>query len=224
VNIGLLLFPAMTQLDATGPYEVLSRLPGARVHLIAKTSAPAASEQGLAIVPTATFAETPPLDLVCVPGGTGVNALLEDEETLAFLRHHGERARFVTSVCTGALALGAAGLLRGYKATTHWTALEFLGAFGAEAVEARFVVDRNRITGGGVTAGIDFGLVVAAELCGEAWARAIQLQIEYDPAPPFDSGSPRTADPALVARLRAANHARVEERRRIVARAAARLG
>jgi cyclohexyl-isocyanide hydratase len=223
IHIGLLLFPNLTQLDATGPYEVFARIPGARIHLAAKAATPVASDQGLAIVPTATLDDTPPLDVVCVPGGVGVNTLLEDDEVLAFLRRQAEGARFVTSVCTGALALGAAGLLRGYHATTHWMALEFLRAFGAEPVAERVVVDRNRITGAGVTAGIDFALTITRWLVGEEWARAIQLQIEYDPAPPFDSGSPRSADPALVARVRAAGSASQEERRHIVERAAARL-
>jgi cyclohexyl-isocyanide hydratase len=223
IHIGLLLFPNLTQLDATGPYEVFARIPGARIHLAAKAATPVASDQGLAIVPTATLDDTPPLDVVCVPGGVGVNTLLEDDEVLAFLRRQAEGARFVTSVCTGALALGAAGLLRGYHATTHWMALEFLRAFGAEPVAERVVVDRNRITGAGVTAGIDFAIAIAQRLVGEEWARAIQLQIEYDPAPPFDSGSPRSADPALVARVRAAGNAGQEERRHIVERAAARL-
>ncbi len=223
LHIGLLLFPDLTQLDATGPYEVFARIPGARVHLVAKSAAPVACEQGLAIVPTATLDDAPPLDVVCVPGGVGVNAVMEDDATLAFLRRQASSARFVTSVCTGALALGAAGLLRGYRATTYWMALDFLRAFGAEPVAERVVIDRDRITGGGVTAGIDFGLIIARELCGEAAARAIQLQIEYDPAPPFDSGSPRTADPALVARLRAAAQTRQDERRSVVERAAARL-
>ena len=223
IHIGLLLFPNLTQLDATGPYEVFARIPGARIHLAAKAATPVASDQGLAIVPTATLDDTPPLDVVCVPGGVGVNTLLEDDEVLAFLRRQAEGARFVTSVCTGALALGAAGLLRGYHATTHWMALEFLRAFGAEPVAERVVVDRNRITGAGVTAGIDFAIAIAQRLVGEEWARAIQLQIEYDPAPPFDSGSPRSADPALVARVRAAGNAGQEERRHLVERAAARL-
>jgi cyclohexyl-isocyanide hydratase len=223
IHIGLLLFPNLTQLDATGPYEVFARIPGARMHLAAKAATPVASDQGLAIVPTATLDDTPPLDVVCVPGGVGVNTLLEDDEVLEFLRRQADGARFVTSVCTGALALGAAGLLRGYRATTHWMALEFLRAFGAEPVAERVVVDRNRITGAGVTAGIDFAIAIAQRLVGEEWARAIQLQIEYDPAPPFDSGSPRSADPALVARVRAAGNAGQEERRHIVERAAARL-
>jgi cyclohexyl-isocyanide hydratase len=222
-DIGLLLFPNLTQLDLTGPYEVFARMPGARVHLLAKTPTAVGSEGGLVIVPTATFQDAPKLDVICVPGGVGVNAVMEDQEMLDFLRAQAAQARFVTSVCTGALALGAAGLLRGYRATTHWMALDFLRAFGAEPVLERVAIDRNRITGGGVTAGIDFGLVIAQELCGEASARAIQLQIEYDPAPPFDSGSPRVADPALVERVRVVAAAHQEQRSRIVERAAARL-
>jgi cyclohexyl-isocyanide hydratase len=219
---GFLLFPRLTQLDLTGPFEVLANLPGAETYLIWKTREPVRSERGLAIVPTATFADCPPLDLICVPGGVGVNALLEDRETLDFLRRVSERARYVTSVCTGALLLGAAGLLRGKRATTHWMSRDMLRAFGAQPVEARVVVDGNVITGGGVTAGIDFGLTVAAEVAGRRTAEAIQLGIEYAPEPPFDAGTPASADPALVAQVRERAAGRQSERlARIKAAAAA---
>jgi len=220
---GFLLFPQLTQLDLTGPYEVLAELPGAELHLIWKTRAPVMSSRGLAIVPTTTFADCPPLDLICVPGGSGVNAILGDRESLDFLRRVAAGARYVTSVCTGALALGAAGLLRGKRATTHWMSHDKLRAFGAEPVEARVVVDGDLITGGGVTAGIDFGLTVAAAVAGRRTAEAIQLGIEYDPAPPFDTGSPARAGAELVALVRRRADARQSERAELVRRAAAAL-
>ena len=220
---GFLLFPQLTQLDLTGPYEVLAELPGAELHLIWKTRAPVMSSRGLAIVPTTTFADCPPLDLICVPGGSGVNAILGDRESLDFLRRVAAGARYVTSVCTGALALGAAGLLRGKRATTHWMSHDMLRAFGAEPVEARVVVDGDLITGGGVTAGIDFGLTVAAAVAGRRTAEAIQLGIEYAPAPPFNCGSPDTADPALVKLVRERAAPRQSERETQVQAAAAAL-
>ena len=221
---GFLLFPRLTQLDMTGPWEVLIKLPGAEPHLIWKTREPVMSEGGLAIVPTTTFAACPPLDLICVPGGSGVNALLTDRETLDFVRRMAAGARYVTSVCTGALVLGAAGLLKGKRATTHWMSHDMLRAFGAEPVEARVVIDGTLITGGGVTAGIDFGLTVAAEVAGTRTAEAIQLGIEYAPAPPFDAGSPATADPAVVALVRERAGPRQSEREAQVKAAAAALG
>jgi cyclohexyl-isocyanide hydratase len=222
-HVGLLLFPDITQLDMTGPYEVFTRLPGARVDVIWKSRDPVRSDHGLALVPTATFDEIDALDLVCVPGGPGVGPLLEDAATLAFLRRIAASARYVTSVCTGALVLGAAGLLHGRRATTHWMSLELLAPFGATPVAERVVRDGNVITGGGVTAGIDFALTVAAEVAGRDTAERIQLGIEYDPAPPFRAGSPACADPELVARVRAAASTRQHERAALVARAAAAL-
>jgi cyclohexyl-isocyanide hydratase len=203
IHIGMLLFPGLTQLDLTGPFEVLVKVPDAKVHLVWKTREPVVADSGLALVPSTTLEDCPPLDVVFVPGGTGVTPLLEDGTVLAFLRRHGQAARYVTSVCTGALLLGAAGLLSGYEATTHWVFLDLLPLVGARPVKRRVVIDRNRITGGGVTAGIDFGLSLAAELAGEAFARATQLAMEYDPAPPFRSGHPDVAAPELVAALRA---------------------
>lgn len=222
-RIGFLLFPNITQLDLTGPQEVLSMLPDAETHLVWKTRDPVRSGSGLTMLPTTTFADCPQLDLVCVPGGAGMNSLLTDEETLDFLRRQAVDARYVTSVCTGALVLGAAGLLRGKRAATHWMSMQMLEAFGAIPVDARVVVDGNVITGGGVTAGIDFGLRVAAEIAGEETARAIQLAIEYDPHPPFDSGSPRTAHPTLVETVRTRAAARQAERMTQVEKAARRL-
>jgi len=222
-HIGLLLFPDITQLDMTGPYEVFIKFPDAKVHLIWKTREPVTAGGGMQIMPTMTFAECPQLDLICVPGGAGMNALLNDAETLDFIRGQAKGVRYVTSVCTGALVLGAAGLLKGKRAATHWMSREMLGAFGATPVAERVVVDGNVITGGGVTAGIDFALRVAAEAFGPDLAKAIQLGIEYDPHPPFDSGSPESADPALVAKVRASASQRQSERQTAVDRAAARL-
>ncbi|MEG3131878.1 DJ-1/PfpI family protein [Pantoea cypripedii] len=192
-NIGLLLFPSLTQLDLTGPWEVFVRMPGVNNYLVWKDRQPVMSDRGLAIMPTATFADCPPLDLICIPGGPGQIALMEDDETLDFVRRMAEQAQWVTSVCTGSLVLGAAGLLQGYRATSHWGSLDQLSLFGATPVQERVVRDRNRITGAGVTSGIDFALTVAEELLGRAAAENIQLQMEYDPAPPFHSGSPRSA-------------------------------
>jgi cyclohexyl-isocyanide hydratase len=202
LHIGILVFPAVQQLDLTGPYEVFASLPDARVHLVWKELAPITSASGLILTPTATFADCPALDVLCVPGGNGVNALLKDGETLAFVRAKAEQARFVTSVCTGALVLGAAGLLVGRRATTHWIAFEFLEKFGAVATRGRVVRDGKLITAGGVTAGIDFGLTVIAELLGRPQAEATQLALEYAPQPPFDAGTPETAPPAVVEAVR----------------------
>jgi cyclohexyl-isocyanide hydratase len=223
VNVGLVLFPNLTQLDLAGPYEILTRMPRTAVHLVAATTAPVRSERGLTVVPDVAFDRVPPLDVVCVPGGVGVNAMMEDDVLLRFLQVQARHARFVTSVCTGALVLGAAGLLRGYRATTHWLSLDLLPLFGADAVDERVVIDRDRITGGGVTAGIDFGLVVASELFGRAVAEEIQLMVEYNPAPPFRSGSPATAPADLVERVTHARQPVQSERKAIATRAAARF-
>lgn len=220
IEIGFLVFPRVQQLDLTGPYEVLAMVPGARVHLVAKTPEPVATATGLVLTPTVSFAECPALDVVCVPGGSGVNPLMEDAETLGFLRRQAEGARYLTSVCTGALVLGAAGLLRGKRATTHWAAHDLLAALGAIPTQGRVVRDGNLITGGGVTAGIDFGLALAAELADEATAKAIQLHLEYAPAPPFDAGRPETAAPDILAATRERLAATRREREAIVARIA----
>lgn len=203
LNIGFLVFPKVTQLDLTGPAQVLSRVPGAKVHLAWKTMEPLVTDVGFSINPTVTFRDCPPLDVLCAPGGFGVIEQLNDLETLAFLRSQGEQARYVTSVCNGSLLLGAAGLLRGYRSTCHWMWRHYLPQFGAEPVAARVVRDRNRFSGGGVTSGIDFAFSLAAELAGEEAARMIQLGLEYDPKPPLDSGSPEKAGEARVERARA---------------------
>jgi cyclohexyl-isocyanide hydratase len=222
--VGLLLFPDITQLDLTGPYEVFARAPDTDLHLIWKTVAPVRTDRGLTMLPSATFAECPPLDLVCVPGGPGVAALTEDPEVLDFLRRDAETCRYVTSVCTGSLVLGAAGLLRGYRASCHWASLDQLALLGAEPVAERVVIDRNRITGAGVTSGIDFALTVVAEVRGVEAAKEIQLGIEYDPAPRFAAGSPRVAAPDVVARQRARMRPMLEKRLATTRRAARALG
>src|SRR5512145_3546329 len=201
-NVGFVIFPDLTQLDFTGPLQVLARMPQSATHIVARSAAPVPSDCGLGLVPTCTFANCPPLDLICIPGGTGgVVRAIGDRETIGFVRAQGERAKYVTSVCTGAFILGAAGLLRGRRATTHWAYVDLLPLVGATYEKARVVRDGNTITAGGVTAGIDFGLGVVAEIAGEAAARAIQLGIEYDPAPPFDSGHPDRAPEGVKAAL-----------------------
>ncbi|KQP03506.1 hypothetical protein ASF28_20140 [Methylobacterium sp. Leaf99] len=202
LQIGLLAFPNVQQLDLTAPYEVFAMIPGATVHLVAAGLDPLASATGLVLTPTVRMADCPVLDVLCVPGGVGVNALMTDQGVLAFVREQAKTARFVTSVCTGALVLGAAGLLEGRRATTHWASLDLLAAFGATPVAERVVRDGNLLTGGGVTAGIDFALALAAELVGQAEAEAIQLGLEYAPAPPFDAGTPGSAAPEVLAAAR----------------------
>ena len=194
------------------------------VHLLWKSREPVAAETGMRILPDTTLAECPPLDVLCVPGGPGVSAMMEDAEVLAFLREQAGRVRFLTSVCTGALILGAAGLLRGKRATTHWASHDLLGAFGAIPTKGRVVRDGNLITGGGVTAGIDFALTVVAELAGRATAQGIQLQIEYAPAPPFDAGTPETAPPDVLSATRQRSARMRAEREVLVARIARGIG
>ena len=223
-RIGLLLFPDITQLDMTGPYEVFTKFPGAEVRLIWKSLEPVVANGGMKIIPDTTYAGCPQLDLVCVPGGAGMNALLNDATTLDFLRRQAVEARYVTSVCTGALVLGAAGLLKGRRAATHWMSREMLAHFGAIPVAERVVKDGNVITGGGVTAGIDFALTVAADAFGPELAKSIQLAIEYNPQPPFSAGSPEGAGVEITARARAGAANRQAEREAAVKEAAARLG
>lgn len=220
LTVGMVLFPGVTQLDLTGPYEVFSRMPNTKVHLLAATDEPVRTEFGMTIAPDMRFDQAPALDILCVPGGWGVNAQLENSLLLEFLSAQARGARFVTSVCSGALLLGAAGLLDGYRATTHWMSLDLLSLVGAIAVEERVVVDRDRITGGGVTAGIDLALVIASELFGASTAQAIQLAIEYNPAPPFDSGSPRTAPDTVREDVLRASHSGLRDRREILTRGA----
>ena len=203
LRFGLVAFPGVQLLDLAGPCDVFSAAPDTDVHILWKDTAPVISSCGLPLIPTMTFADCPPLDVLCVPGGVGVNALLVDEDVLGFVRGQAVAARYVTSVCTGAMVLGAAGLMQGKRATTHWSTLDFLDRLGAIPVEARVVHDGNLITAGGVTAGIDFGLTMIAELFGREEAEAIQLALEYAPAPPFSSGTPGEAPPAVVEAVRA---------------------
>lgn len=221
-HIGLLLYPNLTQLDLTGPAQVLSRAPGAQMHYVWKTIEPIPSDAGLALMPTDTFDTCPQLDLICVPGGAGQTQLMSDEETLNFLRKQSEKAKYVTSVCTGSLLLGAAGLIDGYKSACHWMWREYLPAFGAIPVNARVVKDRNRISGGGVTAGIDFAMTVVAEIWGEEAAKMIQLYLDYNPQPPFDAGSPEKAGPELVAKAKKRFEAVAAARAKLINEVAAR--
>ncbi len=203
LRIGLLLFPDLTQLDLTGPFEVFAKLPGADVRLLWKTLEPVRAETGMRILPDTTLADCPRLDVLVVPGGPGVAALMEDPDILDFLRHQAGQVRYLSSVCTGSLVLGAAGLLRGKHATSHWSAKDLLAQFGAIPTEGRVVRDGSLMPGGGVTAGIDFALTMVAELASPAVAQGIQLVIEYAPAPPFDAGSPDTAPAEVAAAIRA---------------------
>jgi cyclohexyl-isocyanide hydratase len=198
MNIGFLLFPNVTQLDMTGPIQVLSRLPGSTIHVAAKTPAPIMTDCGFAIHPTVMLADCPKLDLICAPGGFGVVTAMRDGDVIAFVRAQGAQAQYVTSVCTGAFILGAAGLLRGKRATTHWAYHHLFKDVGAMPTHGRVVRDGNVFTAGGVTAGIDFALSIAAEVAGAATARRIQLQIEYDPTPPFNAGSPHLAPAEIL--------------------------
>ncbi len=222
--IGMLIFPRLTQLDMTGPYEVLARLPNTLVHLVSHSLDPVRTDRGMTIVPTVTYAGCPQLDIVMVPGGPGQQDLMDDAVVLEFLRRQAAQAAYVTSVCTGSLVLGAAGLLKGRRATCHWAAIDHLRLLGAVPVAERVVIDGNVVTGAGVASGIDFALRLAALLEGEAVAREIQLQIEYDPEPPFASGSLRTAAPETIAALRARGASLNEERARKAEAAAQTLG
>ncbi|UXN23092.1 DJ-1/PfpI family protein [Curtobacterium flaccumfaciens] len=218
IRIAFLLFPHLTQLDLTGPAQVLSRVPGARVEYVAATLDPVPSDCGLALVPTVTIGDAGPADVLVVPGGDGAFDAMLDPDVVAFVRRRAEHAMWITSVCTGAFVLGAAGLLAGRRATTHWASKPMLEAFGAQPVDARIVQDGVVVTAAGVSAGIDMALWLAAELAGRPAAEAIQLQIEYDPQPPFDHGSAERADAVVVTRARAAAE---ESRGARVTRAAA---
>ncbi len=197
-KLGFVIFPDLTQLDLTGPLQVLARLPDSTTFIVGKSDSPVPSDCGLSLVPTHTFANCPALDLICIPGGVkGVIGAIGDHETIDFVRRQAKAAKYVTSACTGAFVLGVAGLLKGRRATTHWAYTELLPLVGATYEKARIVQDGNLFTAGGVTAGVDFGLSIAAEIAGDTVARTIQLGIEYDPAPPFDSGHPDRA-PATI--------------------------
>ena len=209
MEIGFIVFPNMTQLDMTGPAQVLSRLPGARVHYIWKTLEPVMTDSGFAIVPTTAFDSCPQLDILVQPGGIGVLSLIEDGAVLSFLKPQGENAQYVCSVCNGSLVLGAAGLLKGHNSACHWAWGRELEKYGANFVKSRVVEDRNRISGGGVTAGIDFGFTLFAKIAGKEAAKTLQLGLEYDPEPPFDCGNPDKAGPERVAAILELNKRRL---------------
>jgi cyclohexyl-isocyanide hydratase len=208
----MILFEGMTQLDLTGPLEVFSRFPDTKVYLISKTADPVRSDRGLTIIPDTSFANCPEsLTVLFVPGGPGVSRVLADDECLEFIRSKGN-ATFITSVCTGSIILAACGLLEGFKATTHWLSLDLLKRFNVDAQNDRVVIDRNRITGAGVTSGIDFALTIALILFGERSAKEIQLLIEYNPQPPFDSGHPDVADELTINKVKSERAAMQQKR------------
>jgi len=218
LEIGFLVFPDLQQLDLTGPYEVFSVLDAAKeVRLVWKSREPVLSTTGISFTPTCSFVDCPKLDLICVPGGVGVNALLRDEAVLAFVRQQAASARFVTSVCTGSLVLGAAGLLAGKRATSHWSARDLLASFGGIPTRGRVVRDGRLITAGGVTAGIDFALTAIAELCGIEAAQRCQLQLEYAPEPPFDAGTPESAPTEVLATVKERGSSNRRAREAIIA-------
>src|SRR5262245_3983643 len=223
LQIGIVLFPRVTQLDFTGPLQVFSSVPDAKVHLIWKRIEPVPSDSVMAITPTITFADCPQLDVICVPGGLGTDDAVNDAAILACLSQQAGPAKYVTSVCTGSLVLGAAGLLNGYRASTHWTAMEALAPFGAIPTKTRVCVDRNRVTGGGVTAGIDFALTLVSIMLDRRTAEAIQLRLEYNPAPPFNAGSPETAPPEVLAVIKERIAPSMQRRMENYRRAAERL-
>ena len=214
--IGMVIFPNLTQLDLTGPYEVFGRLPETKVLLIAESLQQIKSDNGLLLTPDTTFDSSPQVDILFVPGGRGIFEAMQNQKLITFLQQQSVLAKYVTSVCTGSLVLAAAGLLNGYKATTHWLSLHLLRLFDVEVTEERVVIDRNRITGGGVTAGIDFGLFVVAKLFGEEAAKETQLMMEYNPAPPFDAGSPKTAEKEIVEKVIAARKDIQSEREELI--------
>jgi len=222
-QIGLVVFPNVTQLDFTGPLQVFSSLPDTTVHLIWKRIEPIASDTVLTVMPTTSFADCPQLDVICVPGGAGTDDMVNDEEVLQFVRMQAGSAKYVTSVCTGSLILGAAGLLKGYRAATHWSAMEFLEPLGAIPTKTRVCVDRNRVTGGGVTAGIDFALTLVSLMFDRKTAEMIQLGMEYNPAPPFDAGSPDAAPAEVLSSVNQRIAISQPTRSDAVHRAAARL-
>ncbi|MEO8779536.1 MAG: DJ-1/PfpI family protein [Rhodanobacter sp.] len=224
LEIGSLVFEGLDQIDLTGPFEVLSRIPNATCRVYGLTREPVRDTRGLRIVPDATLAETPALDVLHVPGGFGQQALMENEALLAWIRQQATGARRVLSVCTGALLCGAAGLLRGRRATTHWSCQHLLPFFGATPVDERVVVDGNWVFAAGVTAGIDGALRLAAELRGDAVAQSIQLGMVYAPEPPFDSGTPETAPAVIVEQARHAYAELTNQREQTARRIAAELG
>lgn len=223
LHIGAIIFPRLDQSDFTGPFEILSRVPDSTFHIIGKEKVPITDIRGLVLMPEKTFSEAPALDVLIVPGGPGQEGLMDDEASLSFIREQARNACYVFSVCTGALICGAAGLLKGRKATTHWSAFHLLPYFGATPVDKRVVIDGKLVTAAGVTAGLDGALVIASLLRGENVAQQIQLGIEYAPEPPFHSGSPRTAPPEVLEKVRALGSKLAEARLVTAQRVAARL-
>ncbi|MBP0027370.1 DJ-1/PfpI family protein [Roseofilum sp. Guam] len=202
LQIGFLIYPGVVQLDVMGAYQVLDFPPNTQLHLISKSLDPIVSNEGLTFTPTVTFVECPTLDVICVPGGSmGQIEVMKDPETLHFLQQQSKSAQYVTSVCTGSMILAVAGLLQGYKATCHWAFRDQLAMLGVEVIPERVVIDRNRITGAGVTSGIDFGLTLLALLCGEEIAKMTQLMMEYTPEPPLNAGTPEKAGQEIVQTL-----------------------
>ncbi len=224
LQIGSLIFDRLDQIDLTGPFEVFSRIPNSTYRIYGKSTAPLRDLRGLRMMADATLAEAPQLDLVHIPGGFGQEAVMDDEEILGWVRRQAAGARCVFSVCTGALICGAAGLLQGRRATTHWASMDLLPYFGATPVNARVVTDGNMVFAAGVTSGIDGALRVAADLRGDEMAQGIQLAIAYAPEPPFDSGTPETAPPAVLARAKESMRQITEQREQTARRIAARLG
>jgi cyclohexyl-isocyanide hydratase len=223
LQIGLLLFEGVDQIDLTGPFEVFSRIPNSTYRVFGRTTAPVRDARGLRLMPDAALSEAPQLDLLNVPGGPGQEALMDDEAVLTWIRDQTDGARCVFSVCTGALICGAAGLLKGRRATTHWTAMHLLPFFGATPVQKRVVTDGNMVFAAGVTSGIDGALQVASDLRGAEVAQAIQLAIQYAPEPPFSSGTPESAPAAVLEQVRSSYRALTEQRERTARRVAERL-
>ena len=223
MKVNIILFNALTQLDLTGPFEVLARVPAVQVELVGKSLEPVRSDRGLTLVPTTTIANAPPCDLLVVPGGPGPDDAILDAEWVSFTRRQAKSAKYIFGICTGSLLLGAAGLLKGRRSTCHWQAIDFLPAFGAIVTRERMCVDGNIFTAGGVTSGIDMALKVVAMLKGDEAAKQIQLQIEYDPKPPFPGGTPLTSEPAIVEKCLAATQARRALRASAVGHAALRM-
>ena len=224
LQIDSLLFEGLDQIDLTGPFEVLSRIPNSTYRLYGKTAEPVRDRKGLRLTPDAALADAPPLDVLHIPGGFGQEALMEHEEVIGWIQQQAAGARSVFSVCTGALLCGAAGLLRGRRATTHWASFHLLPFFGAIPVNERVVVDGNWVFAAGVTAGIDGALRLAAELRGDEAAQAIQLHMVYAPEPPFNSGTPETAPPAILEQARQTVRGITTQREATARRVAARLG
>ena len=215
MHFGIIAFQNLTQLDLTAPLEVFSRFPNTKISIIAETLDPIVSEKGFRFLPDTTFETSESVDVIFVPGGPGISDAMENEGLMAFLKKQAQHAQYITSICTGALILASAGLLDGYKATTHWLSLDVLSLFPkVKVLKRRVIVDRNRLTGGGVTAGIDFALILAEKIYGTEVAQNIQLMIEYNPKPPFKAGSPKTAPLEIVEKIKSERKA-IQEKRRL---------